>query len=106
MRKETLITAIASIIAFILVVIKMLTGVEFNVDSDVITALATIIAAGIMWFISNYYNQDYSKVAQRMTPIMRTIKKLEEAGDARLLDQIQHVIDTWEDNTEEEENDD
>lgn len=107
MRKETLITAIASVIAFILVVIKMLTGIDFNISSDVITAFATLVAAGIMWFISHYYNQDYSKVAQRITPIMRKIKELEEQGDLRLLDQIQNLIDTWEEDEklEEEEND-
>lgn len=109
MKKETLVTAIASVIAFILVVIKMLTGVDFNISADVISAFATLIAAGIMWFISHYYNQDYSKVAQIITPIMRKLKKLEQEGDLRLLDQIQNLIDTWEENEklelEEEDND-
>ena len=107
MNKETLVTAIASIIAFILVVIKMLTGVDFNVSADVISAFATLVAAGIMWFISHYYNQDYSKVAQIITPIMRKLKKLAEEGDLRLLDQIQNLIDTWEEDEklEEEDND-
>ena len=110
MKKETLVTAIASVIAFILVVIKMLTGVDFNVSADVITAFATLVAAGIMWFISHYYNQDYSEVAQRLTSIMRYIKKLAEEGDLRLLDEIQHLVDTYQMNEcqeelEEEEND-
>lgn len=103
MNKNTLITAIASAIAFILLVIKMLTGIDFTISTDVITAIATLIAAGGMWFVSHYFNQDYSKVAQIMTKIMRKLKKLEEMGDLTLLDQIQDLVDSWEDG---EENDD
>ena len=88
----------------------MLTGVDFNIGADVITAIATLMAAGIMWFISHYYNQDYSKVAQILTPIMRYIKKLAEEGDLRLLDEIQNLVYTYQMNegqeeSEKEEND-
>ncbi len=103
MNKNTLITAIASAIAFILLVIKMLTGIDFTVSTDVITAIATLMATGVLWLISNYFNQDYSKMAQIMTKIMRKLKELEEMGDLTLLDQIQDLVDSWEDG---EENDD
>lgn len=101
MNKNTLITAIASVIAFILVAIKMLTGVDFAVDADVITAISTLVAAGLMWFISHYYNQDYSMIAQKITPIMRKLKKLEKAGDLTLLDQIVNLVDEWEESGDE-----
>lgn len=96
MDKRTLITAVASVIAFIILCINTFAGTDIQVPEDVINAVATLLAVGIMWFISHYFNQDYSEVAQKMTPIMRKIKKLVEQGDMRLLDQIEHLIDTWE----------
>ena len=95
MKNKTLATAITSIIVFILLVIKMITGIDFAVSEDVLTSLGVLIAAGIMWAISNYWNQDYSTVAKKITPLMRQIKELEKVGDLRLLDKIQHVIDEW-----------
>lgn len=103
MNRNTLITAIASAIAFILLVIKMLTGIDFTVSADVITAIATLMATGVLWFVSHYFNQDYSKVAQIMTQIMRKLKELEAVGDLTLLDQILALVNSWEDG---EENDD
>lgn len=96
MDKRTLITAVASVIAFIILCINTFAGTDIQVPEDVINAVATLLAVGIMWFISHYFNQDYSEVAKKMTPIMRKIKKLVEQGDMRLLDRIEHLIDTWE----------
>ena len=96
MNKRTLITAVASVIAFLILCINTLAGTDIHVPEDVINAIATLLAVGIMWFISYYFNQDYSEVAQKMTPIMRKIKILVKQGDLRLLDQIEHLIDTWE----------
>ena len=103
MRKETLATAIASVIAFVLLVINTFAGTNLSVPEDVLMSIATLLAAGIMWAISHYYNQDYSEVAQKMTPIMRKIKKLAEQGDLRLLDQIEHLIDEWEGGDEDDD---
>ena len=102
MNKKTLATAIASVIAFVLLVINTFAGTNLSVPEDVINAIATLLAVGIMWAISHYYNQDYSGVAQKMTPIMRKIKVLEKAGDLRLLDQIEHLIDEWEGGDEDD----
>lgn len=96
MDKRTLITAVASVIAFIILCINTLTGLNIELSPETINAIATLFAVGIMWFISHYFNQDYSEVAQKMTPIMRKIKILVKQGDMRLLDQIEHLIDTWE----------
>lgn len=96
MNKETLITAVASAIVFLILCINTFAGTNIHVPEDVINAIATLLAVGIMWFISHYFNQDYSEVARKMTPIMRKIKVLVKQGDMRLLDQIEHLIDTWE----------
>lgn len=93
---KTLVTAIASVIAFILLVINTIAGTNFAVSEDVLTSIAVLIAAGVMWFISHYWNQDYTAVAKKMTPLMRRIKQMEKAGDLRLLDNIEHLVDEWE----------
>ena len=96
MEKRTLITAVASVIVFLILCINTVTGLKIELSPETINAIATLIAVGIMWFISHYFNQDYSEVARKMTPIMRKIKILVKQGDMRLLDQIEHLIDTWE----------
>ena len=103
MNKETIITAIASVIAFILVVLNTLAGTDYQIPEDVIFSIATLIFAGGMWFVSHYWNQDYTSVAQKMTPIMRKIKALEKCGDLRLLDQIEHLLDEWEGGDEDDD---
>lgn len=95
-RTKALATAIASAIAFVLLVVNTLSGQEFTLSEEVVNSIATLVAVGVMWFISHYYNQDYSGVAGKITPIMRKVKELEKVGDLRLLDQIEHLIDTWE----------
>lgn len=95
-KTKALITAVASVIAFIILCINMLTGLTIELSPETINAVATLLAIGIMWFISHYFNQDYSGIAGKMTPIMRKIKELEKAGDLRLMDQIEYLIDTWE----------
>lgn len=101
-KTKALVTLIASVIAFILLVINTLTGLKIELSPETINAIATLAAVGIMWFISHYYNQDYSEVAEKMTPIMRKIKILVKQGDLQLLDAIEHLIDTWESDDEDE----
>lgn len=95
-KTKALITAVASAIAFIILCINTLAGTNIQVPEDVINAIATLLAVGVMWFISHYFNQDYSWIAGKATPVMRKIKELEKAGDLRLMDQIEHLVDTWE----------
>lgn len=97
MNKQTLVTAIASLIAYVLLCINTIAGTNLEVSEDVITSIATLLAVGVMLSISHYYNQDYSMVARKMTPIMRIIKKLLKAGDLTLLDAIDHLLEEWED---------
>ena len=95
MDKKTLATAIASVIAFILLVINAFAGTNLAVPEDVLMSVATLLAAGILWCISHYYNQDYSEVARIITPIMRKIKTLVKHGDRRLLEQIIQLAAEW-----------
>lgn len=95
MNKKTLVTAIASLIAFVLLCINTIAGTNLEVSEDVITSIATLLAVGVMWSISHYYNQDYSMVARKMTPIMRKVKKLVKAGDLTLLDAIERLVEDW-----------
>ena len=100
-KTKALITLIASVIAFIILVINTFTGLKIELSPETIEAAATLLAVGIMWGISHYFNQDYSGIAGKFTPIMRKIKILEKEGDLRLLDQIEHLIDTWEGDDDE-----
>ena len=95
MDKRTLITAIASAITFALLCINTIAGTNLTMSEDVITSISTLLAVGVMWFISHYYNQDYSMVARKMTPIMRKIKKMVKAGDLTLLDAIEKLLEDW-----------
>lgn len=102
MDKRTLITAVASVIAFIILCINTFAGTDIQVPEDAINAIATLLAVGIMWFISHYFNQDYSEVARIMTPIMRKVKKLLKLGDTRLLEQIIELVNKWDEEHKEE----
>lgn len=95
-KTKALITAVASAIAFIILCINTFAGTNIQIPEEVINAIATLLAVGIMWTISHYFNQDHSDIAGKFTPIMRKIKELEKEGDLRLMDQIENLIDTWE----------
>lgn len=100
-KTKALITLIASIIAFITLTINTFMGTNIELSPEIVQSIATLLAVAIMWAISHYYNQDYSGIAGKFTPIMRKIKVLEKEGDLRLLDQIELLIDTWEDDDDE-----
>jgi len=95
---KTLITAIASVIAFILLVINTIFKTDFSIDEEVITSIATLIAVGVMWFISHYWNQDYTLIAKKFTKAMRKAKKLAKEGDNTLVDLIDALIEESENN--------
>lgn len=93
MNRQTLITAIASVIAFILLVINTIAGTNFSMSEDVITSVATLLSVAVMWFISNYWNQDYTRTARKFTKSMRIAKKLAKKGDATLEDLIEAITE-------------
>lgn len=93
--KKSLVTAIVSMIVFILLVINTIFDTNLEVPADILESVAVLIATGIMWFISHYYNQDYSAVAKKITPIMRRAKKLAKNGDNSLLDSIEILVNEW-----------
>ena len=93
--KKSLVTAIVSMIVFILLVINTIFDTNLEVPADILESVAVLIATGIMSFISHYYNQDYSAVAKKITPIMRKAKKLAKNGDNSLLDSIEILVKEW-----------
>ena len=99
MDNKTLITAIASVIAFILLVINTIFKTDFELSEEVITSIATLVSVGVLWAISNYWNQDYTSTARKFTKAMRKAKQLAKEGDRTLEDIIEALI-------EEAENDD
>lgn len=90
---KTLITAIVSVIVFIVLVINTIFNTDFQIPAEVTESIATLIAVGIMWAISNYWNQDYTATARKFTSLMRRAKKLIAQGDATLMDLIEIVIE-------------
>ena len=102
MNKETIITAVASAIAFIILCINTFAGTNIQVPADVITSVATLLVVAGMWIISHYFNQDYSEVARAITPIMRKVKILVKNGDRRLLEQIIQLAKEWDEENGED----
>ena len=103
MKKSTLVTAIASLIAYILLVINTVSGTDFALPADVLSSIAVLLATLIMWVISNWFNQDYTLIARKSTPVMRKIKKLVNEGDLSLLDAIEHLLEEWGDENDEDD---
>lgn len=100
MVNKTLVTAIVSVIVFIILCINTFAGTDFKVNEEVITSIATLLSVAIMWFISHYWNQDYTLAAKKYTKAMRKAKKLAKEGDSTLIDLIDAIIE------ESERNDD
>lgn len=93
MDKKTIATLVASIITFVLLCINTIFGTDFSIATDTLASISALVATGILWAISNYWNQDYTPVAKGMTSAMRKIKKLVEAGDAEVLDKLMALAD-------------
>lgn len=76
MNKETKIRTVASVLAFALVCVKSLWGVDLSeiFTPEVLTTLATLIVAGVTWAISHYKNNDYTKEACEGTGLTRYLK--------------------------------
>lgn len=77
MNKETKIRTVASVLAFALVCVKSLWGVDLSeiFTPEVITTLATLIVAGVTWAISHYKNNDFTKEACEGTGYTRLLKE-------------------------------
>lgn len=93
MVNKTLITAIVSAIVFIILCINTIAGTNIQVNEEIIQSVAVLISVGVMWFISHYWNQDYTTVAKKYTKAMRKAKKLAKEGDNTLIDLIDAIIE-------------
>lgn len=90
---RTLITAIVSAIVFIILCINTIAGTNIQVNEEIIQSVAVLISVGVMWFISHYWNQDYTLAAKKYTKAMRKAKKLAKEGDNTLIDLIDAIIE-------------
>lgn len=103
MDKKTLATLIAAIITYGVLAVNTICNTNFEIPADVLLSFSMLIAAGIVWAISHYFNQDFSEISRRITTIMRTIKKMAKSGDLTILDQIENLIAQLEVSQEEKD---
>lgn len=89
---RTVATAIASVFAYIILCLNTFKGLNISVNPEVIEAGSILIATGVLWFISHYFNQDYSPIARKITKVMRKLKKIAKTGDAAAFDEIMEYI--------------
>lgn len=93
---KTLVNAVSATIIFILMAINLIAKTNFQLSEDALQTIATLIAVAISWFISLYWNQDFTKPAKKYTKVMRKAKKLLKEGDATLVDLIDAIIEEME----------
>lgn len=87
MNKETIITAIVTLIVAIFDLLKIF-GVSVPLDNDAIyTVVSLIVAAVIYW-----RNQSWTKGGWSGTRIGRQIKELEKQGDLTLHDEVEVML--------------
>ena len=103
MDEKTLATLIAAIITYGILAINTICNTNFEIPTDVLTSMSALIAAGIVWAISHYFNQDFTQISRRITPIMRKIKQMAKNGDLTVLDQIENIISQLETSKEEQD---
>lgn len=101
---RTVATAIASVIAYIILCLNTFKGLDISVNPELIEAGSILIATGVLWFISHYFNQDYSPVAIKITKVMRELKKLAKSGDAAAFDEIIEFVNRKLEECESENN--
>lgn len=87
MNKETIITAIVTLIVAIFDLLKIC-GVNVPIDNDAIyTVVSLVVAAVIYW-----RNQSWTRGGWTGTKIGRKIKELEKQGDLTLHDEVEAML--------------
>ena len=88
MNKETIITAIVTLIVAVLDLLKIF-GIFVPVeDNTIYTIVSLIVTAVIYW-----RNQSWTKGGWLGTQIGREIKAREAEGDATLSDSVKHMLE-------------
>lgn len=87
MNKETIITAIVTLIVAVFDLLKIF-GVVVPIDDNTIYTIVSLIVAAVIY----WRNQSWTKGGWTGTQIGRAIKEAEKAGDLTLHDEAEHLL--------------
>lgn len=88
MNKETIITAIVTLIVAIFDLLKIF-GIFVPIDND---GVYTIVSAAV-FLVCYWRNQSWTKAGWLGTKVTREIKTREADGDATLADDVEHILE-------------
>jgi len=87
MNRETIITAIVTLIVAIFDLLKIC-GVNVPIDNDAIYTIVSLIVAAVIY----WRNQSWTRGGWAGTRIGRAIKEAEKNGDLTLHDEIENLL--------------
>lgn len=91
MNRETIITAIVTLIVAIFDLLKVC-GIYVPIDSNALYTIVSLIVAAVIY----WRNQSWTRGGWTGTRIGRKIKEAEENGDLTLHDEIKHLLEEME----------
>lgn len=81
MNKETRMRTVGAVVIYVINFLVVFHIINFtNEQVEAITQITTMIITGIAWYLSHYYNNDFTEEAARHTGAMRQ-EKLEKKAD-------------------------
>ena len=86
--KETVITAIVTLIVAVLDLLKIF-GVYVPIDDNTIYTIVSLIVAGVIY----WRNQSWTKGGWIGTQIGRKIKEAQKNGDLTVHDEARHILE-------------
>lgn len=87
MNKETIITAIVTLIVAVFDLLKIF-GIYVPIEDDTIYTIVSLIVAAVIY----WRNQSWTRGGWAGTRIGRAIKEAEADGDLTLHDEIEHML--------------
>lgn len=88
MNKETIITAIVTLIVAVFDLLKIF-GIVVPIEDNTIYTIVSLIVAGIIY----WRNQSWTPAGWLGTRIGRRIKAAQKKGDQTLNDRVQHLLE-------------
>ena len=88
MNKETIITAIVTLIVAIFDLLRVF-GIAVPIDNDIVYTIVSLVVAGVIY----WRNQSWTKGGWLGTQIGRQIKAEKKAGDLTLHDEVKHLLE-------------
>ena len=92
MNKETIITAIVTLIVAVFDLLKIC-GVNVPIDNDAVYTIVSLIVAAVIY----WRNQSWTRGGWAGTQIGRAIKEAERNGDLTLHDEVEQLLKGEED---------